>query len=455
MRRMAHKRARTPLLAAAGALLVVLGPAGVAAAAPTPWEVADVSPSGDLADNPRAFPTASTLGAGDSAVLFGGLLPESEYAFADTWVFDGEQWQRICGDPDADPADPCGPDGRMAGGLADTPAGAVLYGGQGSFEGSALADQWNFDASTGQWTAVCGTGALPACAPGSRTMHAMAGHGGRVVLFGGLAGRSVLADTWVSSDSGATWTQVCGGPSQPACGPAVRMGASLTWDGARFVLFGGTAPGDPATLLADTWTFDGATWTAECGTGALPACGPGGRALAGFSGVGYGKADQPRALLAGGADMTASGSTTLFKDAWLWDGTGWTTQAVPWDTAAVTFGGDEFPPPGPDPLVVVAGGVDCRVVLTGPDVADGPSGPDFGSQRTFLAGEDPSGCPTTPPPAAAPATAVPTAELAYTGRSSTPTALAGLTALLAGAALVAASRRRPRLAADRPDPGPG
>ncbi|MCC6338797.1 MAG: hypothetical protein IT197_02350 [Acidimicrobiia bacterium] len=456
MGRMARSGPRRSLLASAGALLAVLGTAGVAAAAPTPWEVAEVSPSGDLADSPRAFAAVSTLGAGDSTVLFGGLLPPTDDALGDTLIFDGEQWQRVCGDPDAVPADPCGPDARVAGGLADTPTGAVLYGGEENLGNLGLTDQWSFDASTGEWTAVCGTGALPACAPGARGMHAMAGHGGRVVMFGGLGAAGPLGDTWVSSDSGATWTQVCGGPSQPACGPAARIGASMAWDGARFVLFGGGAPDDPPTLFTDTWTFDGAKWTPVCGTGALPACGPGGRILPGFSGVGYGKADQPRALLAGGLEMwDDDDDMTLFRDAWLWDGAGWTAQAVPWDSAAVTFAGEDFPPPGPDPLVAVAGGVDCRVVVTGAVVEDLPGGPGFGSQRTFLAGEDPAGCPTTPPPAAAPATAVPTAQLAYTGRSSTPVALAGLTALLAGAALAAASRQRPRPVARRPDAGPG
>ncbi len=447
-------RTRRSLLAGLGALLVVAGSAGIASAATTPWKSAEVSPSGTLSSTPRVFASASTLGDGSRAVLYGGGVPDAGPAYADTWVFDGHGWTRACGDPAA-PADACGPDGRLITGLADTPAGAVLYGGGPSFDDltDAMADEWSFDASTGEWTPICGTGALPDCAPGPRVMHSTAGHGGRVVLFGGTAGEDPLGDTWVSDDSGVTWTQTCGG-ALPACGPEPRGGAAMAWDGARFVLFGGMIPNARgSTLLADTWTFDGKTWTPVCGTGALPACGPEGRPFAAFSGIGTPDAGRPRALLVGGIDMFNETGTTIFKDAWLWDGATWTGQPVPWDDAAVSFARDAAPPVGPDPLVVAAGGVDCRVAVTGPVVTGGEDF--FGTQRTFLFGEDPSGCPTTPPPAAAPATAVPTAQLAYTGRSSTAAMLAGFAALLAGAALVAASRRSPGLGADRPGPARG
>ena len=448
-------RTRRALLAGFGALLVVAGSAGIAAGAATPWQSAEVSPSGDLSSNPRVFASASTLGDGSRAVLFGGGVPDSVTPYADTWVFDGHEWMRACGDP-AEPSDACGPGGRLLTGLAGTPDGAVLYGGTSFFDlTDAMADEWSVDASTGEWTPICGTGALPVCAPGPRTMHAMAGHGGRVVLFGGTAGEDPLSDTWVSDDSGVTWTQTCGG-SLPACGPASRMGASLAWDGAHFVLFGGMIPsGSSNTLLADTWVFDGKTWSPVCGTGTLPACGPGGRSFAAFSGIGTPDPGRPRALLVGGADTFNRTATTIFKDAWLWDGATWTGQPVPWDDAAVSFPLNAAPPVGPDPLVVVAGGIDCRVVVTGPNVAGGRDY--FGTQRTFLFGEDPSGCPTTPPPpaAAAPAAAVPTARLAYTGRSSTSAMLAGLFAVLTGGVLMAVSRRRRGLGADRPGPAGG
>lgn len=446
------RRSLRALGAGVGALLLAAGPAGVAGAAPTPWTVAEADPSGALADAPRVFFSVSTLGDGTSAVLFGGAEPDAD-SYADTWIFDGKAWQRVCGDPAIAPADACGPAARIGSGLADTPAGAVLYGGAAGFEtmgSGSLADQWSFDATTRKWTAVCGTGALPACAPGARALVGMAGSGGQVVMFGGLGESGLLGDTWVSDDSGSTWTQTCSGAPPTPCGPEARVGAAIAWDGAHFVLFGGEISDMRGTTerMADTWIFDGKVWTPVCGTGALPACGPPGRPSAGFSGVGTPRADQPRALLAGGIDIFAEDATTIFKDAWLWDGQGWTGVTVPWDADPVSFGKDETPPPGPDPLVVMAGGIDCRVVVTGPTVGEGGGeGPLFDGQRTYLFGEDPTGCPTTPaapatPPVAAPAAAVPNAQLAFTGRTETRETVAGVAAVAIGAALVLASRRR-------------
>lgn len=435
-----------------------MGAAGIAGAAPAPWQVTEADPSGALAGAPRAFSSASTLGDGSRAVLFGGMTADGD-PFADTWTFDGTRWERVCGDPSAGPADACGPDARVLPGLADTRSGAVLYGGTPTFGDDAsnrpTGDEWAFDASTREWVPVCGSGLLPACAPGPRGMHAMAGQGGRIVLFGGMtlvdpdAGTYGIADdTWVSGDAGRTWSRTCGGGS-PACGPGPRVGASMAWDGARFILFGGYVGGlDDGSPVADTWTFDGARWTPVCGTGALPACGPAARPFAGISGPGTFRGDEPRALLIGGVDPWGDGAG-FFLDAWLWDGSTWTGQPTLWDDAPV--------PAATDPVVVVAGGVECRIVATGPTFG-GP----LGAQRTFVFDDGLGPCPTgtstpavpgTPAvPAASPsatpgavapaATAVPADRLAYTGRSQGWEAVAGAAAVALGAALVLATRRR-------------
>jgi hypothetical protein len=68
---------------------------------------------------------------------------------------------------------------------------------------------------------------------------------GNVVLFGGFHGRrsDLLADTWTWD--GSTWTK-----QSPATSPPGHGGGSMAYDAAsgNAVLFGGDSPGD-------TWTW--------------------------------------------------------------------------------------------------------------------------------------------------------------------------------------------------------
>jgi hypothetical protein len=76
---------------------------------------------------------------------------------------------------------------------------------------------------------------------------------GDMVLFGGEDNSANLADTWTFN--GTTWTRL-----SPATSPPARWYASMDYDPASgdIVLFGGSASsGD----LSDTWTFDGTAWT--------------------------------------------------------------------------------------------------------------------------------------------------------------------------------------------------
>ncbi|HEY4117835.1 MAG TPA: kelch repeat-containing protein [Byssovorax sp.] len=100
-----------------------------------------------------------------------------------------------------------------------------------------------FDGTT--WRAVGGSG------PSPRTSPAFASLGDHAVLFGGLddsRGR-FLADTWVFD--GASWTLVDVSRSPPA-----RERAAFAELDGKLVLFGG----DAGEVFDDTWTFDGAAW---------------------------------------------------------------------------------------------------------------------------------------------------------------------------------------------------
>src|SRR5215471_5263395 len=90
---------------------------------------------------------------------------------------------------------------------------------------------------------------------GGRWGHALAFDmvRGRTVLFGGRVVTTELADTW--EWDGASWTQ-----RSPAHTPPARNFHALAHDlaRARTVLFGGANAAGAA--LADTWEWDGADW---------------------------------------------------------------------------------------------------------------------------------------------------------------------------------------------------
>ena len=78
----------------------------------------------------------------------------------------------------------------------------------------------------------------------------------RAVLFGGFDGTNYLADTWTWD--GTTWTE-----QTPATSPPARAGATMEYFDGQVVLFGGY---NGTSYLNDTWTWDGTTWTEQSGT---------------------------------------------------------------------------------------------------------------------------------------------------------------------------------------------
>jgi hypothetical protein len=122
----------------------------------------------------------------------------------------------------------------------------------------------------------------------------------RLILFGGDAAATLLRDTW--EWDGDHWTQVADS------GPSARRGFAMAYDVARnrVVLFGGESG---ATKFGDTWEWDGALWTQVSDTG------PGARtehAMV-YDSVGN------RAILFGG--KTGAG---LAGDTWQWQAGEWT-----------------------------------------------------------------------------------------------------------------------------------
>jgi hypothetical protein len=140
------------------------------------------------------------------------------------------------------------------------------------------------------------------------------------VLFGGYRRSSSgaltqLAETWTWN--GTTWTK-----QAPMDHPSRRYGASMAYDAATgsTVLFGGyhlTSAG--LSVLADTWTWNGTTWIQQHPAASPPALN---RASAPMV---YDAATSSVVLL------EADGST------WTWDGTTW-TQQTPAVSPSARFG---------------------------------------------------------------------------------------------------------------------
>ena len=130
--------------------------------------------------------------------------------------------------------------------------------------------------------------------------------------------------TWDGSD----WTQ-----RQPATSPPAREIATMATSpsGSGVVLFGGSVPGNTSKTLGDTWTWDGTTWRLLS-----PPAAPAARDQASMV---YDRAGG-RVLLYGGVD---DASHTTFADTWAWDGTTWSrlAQGGPAHGSRLTMAYDE------------------------------------------------------------------------------------------------------------------
>jgi len=144
----------------------------------------------------------------------------------------------------------------------------------------------------------------------------------RVVVFGGQSDSGVLPECW--EWNGRDWARYAG------IVPPARVQTAMAFDGNGVVLYGGNG-------AADTWTFDGSTWTPAFVTG------PGERHEHAMA---Y-DAHRKRVVLFGGAST---------DDTWEWDGASWKavgTVHAPTPRAAAMMAYD--PVRG---VIVLAGGRD-------------------------------------------------------------------------------------------------
>ena len=275
----------------------------------------------------RAYPSMAYDAATGNVVLFGGQQGRLTPTDHDTWTWDGTNWTEQ--HPAASPV------GRYGAAMAyDAATGSVvLFGGD---RGNA-ASGTRMPATTWAWDGTTWAEQATAVHPGARVYAAMAYDAatGNVVLFGGERNGHLLGDTWTWD--GTTWTQ-----QHPAAHPGARVGAAMAYDPAtgNVVLFGGdTSKG----IRGDTWTWNGTTWTKRA-----PAASPPARYAAAMA---YDAATRTPVLFGG---IGTFGVGDLLADTWTWDGTTWTQRtagtvptrraegAMAYDAAAghvVLFGG--------------------------------------------------------------------------------------------------------------------
>jgi hypothetical protein len=202
----------------------------------------------------RFYPAVVALE--QQVVLFGGVPPSGPFSFMnDTWVLDGTTWRQVAASP--------APSGRGRAAAASVGGQMLLFGGADT--NGALGDTWVWAGNA--WRPGPGT-----MAPSARSGAIAAGIGGVALLFGGCVGGGYTGCPDVGTSSAETWQWAPEGGwalMQPATSPPARNSASMTTFGSRVMLFGGfTGPG-AATVLGDTWFWDGG-WSEAAPSGPPP-----------------------------------------------------------------------------------------------------------------------------------------------------------------------------------------
>ncbi|MFH2009213.1 MAG: kelch repeat-containing protein [bacterium] len=173
-------------------------------------------------------------------VLFGGASGGS--VLGSTWEYDGNRWQEVLTTGSPYPV-------TGAAMVYDAARSRiVLFGGANG--GQFYDNTWEYDGAA--WTQV-----VVSTPPEARWLHSLAFDSarGRVVMLGGYTYGGYSDETY--EYDGSDWVLAA-----PTASPPARARANLAYDSGRgrVVLFGGWFD-NGQTYFADTWEYDGVTWT--------------------------------------------------------------------------------------------------------------------------------------------------------------------------------------------------
>lgn len=239
-----------------------------------------------------------------TVLMFGGLSEPQRAApiLSDFWEFTAGTWVNLTVIPSPPPTS----------GMSFTYDGkdgyVLLFGGQNQ-SGGYVNTTWRFIG--GVWLAL-----TPPTAPSARSGASMVfdGNSGYVLLFGGTNGSEKFNDTWAYIRGNWTELNTSLGSSPPA-----RSGAGMAYDSAtnQVILFGGNgSSGD----LADTWSFQNASFPNGTWTPLSPSASPSPREGAALTYY----PPQKTVVLFGG-----KGKDGLLQDTWQYSAGNWTELSPP------------------------------------------------------------------------------------------------------------------------------
>jgi hypothetical protein len=195
------------------------------------------------------------------------------------------------------------PEGRSCSAMSAVAEGVVLYGGSTDHCGRSITPDtglWRWNGDT--WESLAAPNG-----PGSRedVMLSFDSASSSLLLYGGRNGSAVFEDLWQFRDG--QWRRL-----SSAGGPGRVEHAAMAFDPVRrrLVVFGGGSRNNPVRPSADTWEWDGTSWTRW-----TPPSAPEAR-------VGHSMVWSPAlkaTVLYGGFNPSAS-----FRDLWRWSGRAWT-----------------------------------------------------------------------------------------------------------------------------------
>lgn len=262
----------------------------------------------------------------ERTVVFGGAGDQLQ-PIRGTWEWDGASWRAFQG---------VQPPPRFDGAMAFDGIGVLVQSGGNSI------DTWRFDGV--RWELIPNPGIS------QRYYHSMAydSRRKRVVLFGG---GGVTSGTWEWDGVARMWTDKSAMPGQPP----PRSSALMGYDPVRgVVVLAGGRSNNSATIYADTWTYDGTTWT-----NVTPSSGPAPQITNGT--MAYDPVSQ-RLIASGGCStlcISPNNTATL-----AWNGSAWTDLGIA----------------GPPPLWRAQGASTARGIL----VVGGYLAGEVANQDTYL-----------------------------------------------------------------------